>query len=621
MDTKRKELKTDWNSLQRPGLSPDYIADPMQRMHLAYERSDWVPTEAAQAPCNNMPLLAYIGGKPARFTSKDHNFRGGETVEKQLIIINNCRQTVSCECNWTLGLPQAVGGSKTVGNLPTGQQERVPLRFDLPAGLPPGQVRAAATVKFSNGETQKDSFDFHVLPPASPVTPAAKIALWDPKGETGPLLQSLGLKCQTIGVDADLSGYDVLIVGKAALTVDGPGPNVESVRNGLKVIVFEQGSQVLEQRFGFRVEEYGLRNVFKRAPDHPALAGLDVENLRDWRGEATILPARLKRENLGGIQGIRWCGIPVSRLWCCGNRGNVASVLIEKPARGNFLPIIDGGFSVQYSPLMEYREGKGIVLFCQMDVTGRTEADPAADCLTQNLIAYVSGWKPAASRPALYVGEPAGKSHLEKSGVAVCAYQGGKLSPEQVLIVGPGGGELLAANAAQVGAWLKAGGHLLAVGLDQSDAKRLLPNVVMKKAEHIAAYFEPFRATSPLAGIGPADVHNRDPQEFSLVASGAEAVGDGVLATAGDGNVVFCQLVPWRCDYSKAKHNVKQTFRHASFLLTRLLSNMGVEGATPVLARFASAAAAGKAAEKRWLDGLYLDQPEEWDDPYRAFRW
>jgi len=24
---------------------------------------------------------------------------------------------------------------------------------------------------------------------------------------------------------------------------------------------------------------------------------------------------------------------------------------------------------------------------------------------------------------------------------------------------------------------------------------------------------------------------------------------------------------------------------------------------------------------KRWLTGLYLEQPEEWDDPYRFFRW
>jgi len=28
-----------------------------------------------------------------------------------------------------------------------------------------------------------------------------------------------------------------------------------------------------------------------------------------------------------------------------------------------------------------------------------------------------------------------------------------------------------------------------------------------------------------------------------------------------------------------------------------------------------------KENERRWLDGLYLDAPEEWDDPYRFFRW
>ena len=39
-----------------------------------------------------------------------------------------------------------------------------------------------------------------------------------------------------------------------------------------------------------------------------------------------------------------------------------------------------------------------------------------------------------------------------------------------------------------------------------------------------------------------------------------------------------------------------------------------------MLARFSSPVDAAKA-EKRWLDGLYLDQPEEWDDPYRFFRW
>ncbi len=159
----------------------------------------------------------------------------------------------------------------------------------------------------------------------------------------------------------------------------------------------------------------------------------------------------------------------------------------------------------------------------------------------------------------------------------------------------------------------------MAVGLDQSDVAALLPNVKVKKAEHIAAWFEAPGAASPLAGVGPADVHNRDPKEFSLVSGGATVFGDGVLATGENGNVVFCQLAPWQCDYSK-QYNVKRTFRRASFLLTRLLGNMGVESSTPLLSRCGSPADA-KKGERRWLDGLYLDQPEEWDDPYRFFRW
>ena len=73
-------------------------------------------------------------------------------------------------------------------------------------------------------------------------------------------------------------------MGKGALTADGPGPDLSRVRDGLKVIVFEQTADALEKRFGFRIAEYGLRQVFPRVPDHPLLAGLDAENLRDWRG-------------------------------------------------------------------------------------------------------------------------------------------------------------------------------------------------------------------------------------------------------------------------------------------------------------------------------------------------
>jgi hypothetical protein len=618
----RKVFKVDWNKLQKPGFSPDYTERRERQWAVDGQRKDWLPTVAAEALIrNNRPLLAYIAGPAGRFTSKGHNFLPGEAVEKQLIVINNSRKTVSCRCRWSLRLPRPVAGDKKVV-VRTGAQQRIPLRFDLPVTLAAGKYELTATVRFDTGETQEDSFTLHVLPRATlRQVPGGKIALFDPKGETGKLLTGLRVRFQPVKPTADLSGYEVLIVGRGALTSGGSGPDIRSVRDGLKVVVFEQAAKALEERLGFRVAEYGLRQVFRRAPDHTLLAGLTEEHLRDWRGTATLLPPRLQyklRPRYGPT--VRWCGIEVPRAWRCGCRGNVASVLIEKPARGDFLPILDGGFGLQYSPLLEYREGKGMVLFCQVDRTGGTEYEPAANELVHNLLRYVSAWKPRPRRRAIYVGEAAGKRHLQATGFRLVPYAKGELTADRVLIVGPGGGKRLAGDGAAVARWLKKGGRLLALGLDGKEMRAFLPwKVETKKDEHIAAYFEPGGVNSLLAGIGPADVHNRDPRELPLVSKGAKVIGNGILARSAKGNVVFCQLVPWHFD-PKKQMNLKRTFRRASYLLTRLAANLGAAGATPILARFHNPVKLSEA-EKRWLDGLYLDVPEEWDDPYRFFRW
>ena len=126
---------------------------------------------------------------------------------------------------------------------------------------------------------QQDAFSVQVMAAPPPqltptvLPPGGHLALFDPTGETTALLKRLGIRCAPVDVAADLSQFDALIIGKAALTVAGAGPDITRVRSGLKVILFEQSAAVLEQRFGFRVAEYGLRQVFKRVPDHPLLAG------------------------------------------------------------------------------------------------------------------------------------------------------------------------------------------------------------------------------------------------------------------------------------------------------------------------------------------------------------
>ncbi|MBT7101598.1 hypothetical protein HN937_29740, partial [Candidatus Poribacteria bacterium] len=419
----RRDLPVDWEALQRPGFSPDYIDAQYERMDTAYDTDDWEPAAPGRALLrNNLPLLAYIGGAPGSHTEKGHNFAPGAAVDKQIVVINDSRETVEASCAWEIALPRPVAGVASL-TVETGEQARHPVAFALPSDVPPGAYELTATVQFSSGETQRDAFTIHVLPATRAPKVDARVALFDPNGETRDALSAHAASFERVDADADLTGYDVLIIGKKALTLDGLAPDLTRVRDGLSVLVLEQSSDALEKRLGFRVQEYGLREVFPRVADHAALRGLEPEHLRDWQGEATLLPARLSyglKPRFGPI--VTRSGIEVPRAWRAGCRGNVASVLIEKPGAGDFLSVVDGGFGLQYSALLEYREGDGLVVFCQMDVIGRTSEDPAARRLLANLVGYVAGYEGTPSRDVVYAGEDAGMRHLTSAGYEASAY-------------------------------------------------------------------------------------------------------------------------------------------------------------------------------------------------------
>ena len=102
------------------------------------------------------------------------------------------------------------------------------------------------------------------------------------------------------------------------------------------------------------------------------------------------------------------------------------------------------------------------------------------------------------------------------------------------------------------------------------------------------------------------------------MAAGATIIGDGVLAKADKANVIFCQLAPWQFEGDQL--NLKQTRRRTSFLVSRLLANSGIAGSAPIVERFQSPV----APAPRSIAGQTVCtsiKPEEWDDPYRFFRW
>lgn len=100
-----------------------------------------------------------------------------------------------------------------------------------------------------------------------------------------------------------------------------------------------------------------------------------------------------------------------------------------------------------------------------------------------------------------------------------------------------------------------------------------------------------------------------------LIVDGATIIDNGILAQSKDANAVVCQSIPWRL-----RGSTQVNHRRSSVLLTRLLAGMRAAIDTPLVERFHVAVDASRPS-KRWTDGFYLDQPDEWDDPYRFFRW
>jgi hypothetical protein len=74
---------------------------------------------------------------------------------------------------------------------------------------------------------------------------------------------------------------------------------------------------------------------------------------------------------------------------------------------------------------------------------------------------------------------------------------------------------------------------------------------------------------------------------------------------------------PWFFSYRTAQHNLKRAYRRTSFLLTRLLANMGVAGSTPLLDRFSTpvGGSAGASVVKNGDFSADADDdgmPDEW---------
>ncbi|MGB2819577.1 MAG: sugar-binding domain-containing protein, partial [Phycisphaerae bacterium] len=278
---------------------------------------------------NNGPTLAWIAGPAGAYTAKDHHFRAGRQIDKQIVLLNDTRRPQDFTAAWTAAVAgKEVGKGTERGRLEVTETRFIPIRIAAPTAEAGGKADGQITLTATIGETtHRDTFAFRVFGEDRPGK--GEIAIVDPDGMSSRMLANLGYTTRTW----DGAAAPLVVIGRNALKKDGAiGTRLEAhVRAGGRAIVFAQDPKWMAQALGWRVCPHVSRRVFPM--DSPVTRGIDADDLRDWTGSSTLIEAypRYQGSYLKGNEGDQpYAG------WHWGNRGGVTSAAIEKPHRSGW---------------------------------------------------------------------------------------------------------------------------------------------------------------------------------------------------------------------------------------------------------------------------------------------
>ncbi|HVR87464.1 MAG TPA: glycoside hydrolase family 2 TIM barrel-domain containing protein [Planctomycetota bacterium] len=551
----------------------------------------------------NGPTLAWIAGPKDSFTAKDHSFSVGQEMMKQVVLINDERSPRDYSYTWTAELGgKSFASAAGKGRIEPAATLFLPLRVRLPDLT--GPAKAAGTVSLVariGAREQKDVFSFHVFSKATPLHQT--VALFDPVGKTAKMLESLGCKVETWD---GKSSSDLIVVGRESLSAGALPPfDWEAIlRAGGHVLVCAQDPAWFREKMGFRVAAQLSRRVFPVSALHPVCLDLDGADLSDWAGESSLVDAHPHSP----VQDPRWRSPKYGFHW--GNRGVVTSAALEKPHRSGWRPILECGFDLAYSPLLELDYGpQGRLLVCTLDLEDHVPLDPAAALLAKNLLRYSASAPslPRAKRTIL-VGDEQDRKVLEDLGVLFQGAEG--LDPDADLAIL---GRQVKCSDVQVQEFLTKGRKMLFLPRSTSD-----PEIGLKLKEEKA-----FRGSLNVPpwpecqGLSPSDLHWRTEGPAWVLDVGFETGADGLLGLLrkGAGVALFCQIDPDRLEVDQ-----KQYFRITRWRETRalaqILGNLG--------ARFRGdqdAVSLTKPPAGLYHPDYHATDPKNSDDPYLYFRW
>lgn len=377
------------------------------------------------------------------------NFHSAEKVERSLTWFHDPMNDLSAVVAWRLVDASGKVHSKADVKADVKGGDLFSRRFtvDCPVveAVTPLRLELAVSDVATGKELCRRSQPWRVFPKTGVVQPAGlSVALFDPKGETAQTFAAAGLKFDRVATP-NPAGHGLLVVGKNALVEGGELPTSldAHVRGGGKVLVMEQEGRVGESLPYAPSANVGMHWPvdFVRIPEHPVAKGLVAEDLRFWRGDDQM----------------------------------VSSANWHKPWRGNILPILDGGSMGGFlnSPLLEIPWGKGWYLLCQLKISSKLEAEPAAAKLLTNILAYAAAAPyRSCDKPLHCLGSESLRRAAESCGAKVTAYDGSKELPSGATLLVDAGAEIAPGRVAALRAAVESGAVLWLQGLAADNAGR-----------------------------------------------------------------------------------------------------------------------------------------------------
>lgn len=576
----KREFFKDYADLTTPGPKPDYVHWPVAGEKTPYYhalKKVWGP------------VLVYLGGRRDNFVAKDHHFFSGEKISKQIIALNDRLTDVGIKVDWW------ITEKETGRNVFHGKEDML---------LHPGDiVKREITFKAPDVETKKsyyihlsaykdgkeinsDCFAFRVFPKENPNLPEdAMVIVYDETGLTTEMLSKTGLEFTDLDQTKSLAGCRLLIIGRESLT-DKLYERLNELeagkyfRNGeLNILAFEQkplgDNGLIDKYLG---NERSERTVFIRDQLHPVVKGLDNEDFAYWRGVSDLTPAYPSLEEANNLGGYRSTRGMTGLQFKWGNRNVVTSFPLRKFEIGRFKSILDCGFDQLRSPLLEFRQGRGKLILCQLDVANRYNVDPAATRVVNNLLNYALTPSEAAVKTA-YLGGEKDKSLL--AGLYIKMDQKGisNLDDVGLLIVGQGCEKELRDNKGKIAQFARNGGTVFCLqqpaGMDLS----WLPFAVTITERELFRVFIDNEACNNrlLSGLGNSEFYFRDNHKLPVVSSlpaGSFSTVPGIVCEVpyGKGSYVFCQVTPADFANTRTEEKIKRT-------LVTLLNNCGADTA------------------------------------------